>query len=169
MTEEGFLAALAQALGDESFALAARAGLEERVRQGVQASKRRWPEAPPVDEDFARHVAARLTSGQAPLHEASRRLRFEELYLAWWAGSGDRGGITAFEAAFESELGQLLARFDERPAEEQKARLRIKLFVGTGSAPARVREYSGFVALEAWLRATAARMLVEAMRTGSEA
>lgn len=37
MTEEGFLAALAQALGKESFELAVRAGLEERVGAGLLA------------------------------------------------------------------------------------------------------------------------------------
>lgn len=168
MTEEGFLAALAQALGKESFELAVRAGLEDRVGAGLLAVRRRWPKSPIIDEDFAHHVAARL-AGQASIHAAARKLRFEELFLAWWAGSGDRQGIAAFEAAFEGELGQLVARFDDRPAEEQKARLRTKLFVGNGTAAARVRDYSGFVALESWLRATAARMLVDAMRTGSGA
>jgi hypothetical protein len=163
MTEEGFLEAVAAALGDEAFELALRAGLAERVSAGLIEARRRWPEAPIADEHFAGYLAARLAH-QASLHEAARRLRIEELFLAWWAGSGDRLGIVAFESTFADDLGRLVARFAERPAEEQRQRLRIKLFIGTGSAVPRIRDYSGQEALQAWLRVTASRALVDATR-----
>lgn len=163
MTEEEFLGALQAALGSEAFELALRAGLAERVAAGLIEARRRWPEAPMADGDFAGYLAARLAH-QASLHEAARRLHIEELFLAWWAGSGDRLGIVAFESEFAADLGRLVARFTERPEEEQRQRLRIKLFFGTGSAMPRIRDYSGQEALRAWLRVTASRTLVDAMR-----
>lgn len=163
MTEEGFLEALQTSLGDEAFELALRAGLAERLAAGLIEARRRWPESPVANEEFAGYVAVRL-SHAASLHEAARRLRIEELFLAWWAGSGDRLGIVAFESEFAADLGRLMARFVERPEEEQRERLRIKLFFGSGSTMPRIRDYSGQEALQAWLRVTASRALVDATR-----
>lgn len=163
MTADGFLEAVRAALGDEAFDVAARAGLAERLAAGLAAVRARWPAAPSAGEDFAGYLAARL-SHQGSLHEAARRLHFEDLFLAWWAGSGDREGIAAFEERFAEDIQQLVVRFDSIPAEELRERLRVKLFIGSGSAGPRIRDYSGFAVLQGWLRVTAARAFVDAAR-----
>ncbi len=166
MTADGFLEAVRAALGGEAFEVAVRAGLAERLEVGLAAVRARWPEAPHAGEDFAAYLAARL-SHQGSLHEAARRLQFEDLFLAWWAGSGDRAGIAAFEASFSEDIGQLVARFASVPADELRERLRAKLFIGSGSAGPRIRDYSGFGVLQGWLRVTASRAFVDAARSDS--
>lgn len=163
MTEEGFLGAVQQALGEEAYGVAAGAGLAERLTAGVAAVRQRFGEAPPPGEEFARYLAARLAL-QGSLHEAARRLCFEELFLAWWAGTGDQRGILAFEALFESDIARLVERFHRLPAEELRQRLRAKLFTGTGEAGPRIHDYAGMGPLQGWLRVTAARTFVDAER-----
>lgn len=153
---------IAAALGDRN-AVAAAAGLDEVVTTGVAAIRVRWPHAPDPDDAFGHHLGTRLAQ-HADLAAAVARLRVEDLFLAWWAGTGDGAGIAAFEAEFAEDVARLVARFHKLPADDLRQRLRIKLFVGTSTTPPRVRDYSGFGVLQGWLRVTAARAFVDAVR-----
>src|SRR5689334_6604300 len=150
------------ALGDR-VAAATAAGLDEVITTGVAAIRVRWPHAPDPDDAFGDHVGARLAQ-QADVAAAVARLRLEDLFLAWWAGTGDGAGIAAFEAEFAEDVARLVARFHKLPADDLRQRLRIKLFVGTPTTPPRVRDYSGLGVLQGWLRVTAARAFVDAAR-----
>jgi RNA polymerase sigma-70 factor (ECF subfamily) len=120
----------------------------------------RWPEAPRDGEGYAEHVAERVARQAAP-EQALARLHVEDLFLAWWAGTGAAEGIAAFEAAYAAELARIAARFASLAADELLQQLRIKLFVG---APPKIHEYSGFGSLLAWLRVVAVRSFVDAAR-----
>jgi len=137
--------------------------LAHRIELGLAAIAARWPDGPPLGEPFARHLADRL-SARRDLPVALPRLRLDDLFLAWWAGSGDPRGIIAFETAYATDVRKLLDRFHRLGADELRQRLRIKLFVGTASLPPRIQDYSGFGFLQNWLRVTAARSFVDAAR-----
>ncbi len=109
--------------------------------------RQRWPNGPEPDAAFV----ARLPSP-----------RVEDLYLAWWCGSGDEGAIEAFEAAYAEDLRVLSQRFREVQADELRQLLRIKLFVGESPA---IRDYAGTGSLKSWLRVTAVRHFIDVTRS----
>lgn len=117
----------------------------------VAAARERWPSGPAPDAALHVQVAAQPQRG-------------EDLYLAWWAGTGDPAAIAAFEAAFDDDLRAVTARFKELPADELRQHLRIKLFVGTSKSPPKIRDYAGSGSLRSWLRVTAVRSFVDLVR-----
>jgi RNA polymerase sigma-70 factor, ECF subfamily len=125
--------------------------LPEKVRAGLADVRARWPSAPEPGAWFLERLAAAPT-------------RACELFLAWWAGSGDGAGIAAFEAELGPDIDRLVARFHALPADELRQRLRIKLFVGTHASGPKIRDYTGAGALASWVRVTAARTFVDAVR-----
>ncbi|HTJ41137.1 MAG TPA: sigma-70 family RNA polymerase sigma factor [Kofleriaceae bacterium] len=137
------------------------AGLDDRLEAGLTAIRSKWPDAPAIGDAFALYLADRIAA-QADLANAMPRLRVDDLFLAWWASSGDARGVAAFEAAFAEDLRKLVTRFHRLPADELRQRLRIKLFVG--DAP-HVQSYSGFGFLQNWLKVTAARAFVDVARS----
>jgi RNA polymerase sigma-70 factor (ECF subfamily) len=139
----------------------------ERLAPGLAAISRRWPRAPGPSAEFADYAAAVLARQPDPA-AAVDKLRIDELYLAWWAGQGDADGILAFEAEFADDVARLVARFHKLSADELRQRLRIKLFVGTDRAPARVRDYAGVGSLQGWLKVTAARTFVDIARADQQ-
>lgn len=129
---------------------------EAQLEAGLAAVQQRWPEAPEPDEALVEQLeAARQRGGM---------LRVEDLFLAWWCRRGDEAAIAAFEAAFEDDLRGAAARFSELSADELRQQLRVKLFVGTDGAPARIHDYSGAGSLRGWLRVTAVRSFIDATR-----
>jgi RNA polymerase sigma-70 factor, ECF subfamily len=115
----------------------------------------RWPHGPEPAAAFADYLAARLSPSP----------RVDDLYLAWWCGTGDPAALVAFDARYDNELRIATARFRDLPADELLQQLRIKLFVGTPESPAKLLEYSGKGALGAWLRVTALRTFVDIARS----
>ena len=136
------------------------ADLHAQFSDALAAVARRWPDAPQVVTGYAAHVAERLVRQPEP-EVALTRLHAEELFLAWWAGTGAGPGLTAFDAEFGGEIARLASRFPQFPSDELVQQLRVKLFVG--AAP-KILEYSGFGSLLAWIRVVAVRSFVDAAR-----
>jgi RNA polymerase sigma-70 factor, ECF subfamily len=140
--------------------------LAQSVASGLEAARTRWPSGPVANAALAKFIAERL-GHERDLAEKLPRLRVEDLYLAWWAledSDGNSGGIAAFEDAFAEQLGRVVRRFHRLNADELRQALRIKLFVGTDTAPPRLREYSGFGYLQNWLKVTAVRSFLDVAR-----
>ncbi|HEV7555619.1 MAG TPA: sigma-70 family RNA polymerase sigma factor [Kofleriaceae bacterium] len=153
MKTDQMLQRLASGLGERYSAV------EDRIVAGLAQVRVRWPFAPVGGDALADYLATRL----AKLADLTR-VPVEDLFLAWWAGSGDSAGIAAFETAFAVDIDRLVARFHKLPADDLRQRLRIKLFVGTGPSPAKIHDYAGSGALVGWLRITATRAFVDAVR-----
>ncbi|MEO8700201.1 MAG: sigma-70 family RNA polymerase sigma factor [Kofleriaceae bacterium] len=115
----------------------------------------RWPHGPEPEATFAAYLAARVSPNP----------RIDDLYLAWWCGSGDPAAIVAFDARYDNELRIATARFHDLAADELLQQLHIKLFVGSAETPPKIGEYSGKGALGAWLRVTALRTFVDIARS----
>jgi RNA polymerase sigma-70 factor (ECF subfamily) len=125
--------------------------VEAELSTRLGAARSRWPNGREPDTAFVELVAARLPQP-----------RVEELYLAWWCGSGDEAAITAFENAYADDLRVLANRFRDVPADELRQLLRIKLFVGDDPA---IRDYAGTGSLKSWLRVTAVRYFIDVTRS----
>lgn len=149
------------ALEDETRAAIGPA-LTAAIDAGLAEARHRWPDAPPAGDEFADFLAARLTR-QPDLVANLPRLRIDDLFLAWWAASSS-DGIAAFERAYAEDLQRLVARFPKLDPSELTQALRIKLFVGSETAPPRVLEFSGLGALRSWLKVVATRSFLDATR-----
>ena len=132
--------------------------LSPRLAEALPAIAARWPEAPRDLRGFADHLAAQLARRPNP---ELAKLHVDDLFLAWWAGTGDAAGIAAFETEHGSELARIAARFPKLPADELRQQIRIKLFVG---APPKIHDYAGFGSLLAWLRVVTVRSFVDTAR-----
>jgi len=151
-------------VGPERVSILDEAGFARNLERAVEAISQRWPSRRERLGDFADYVAERLVS-QKELRRVLPRLQLVDLFLAFWAGSGEQDGIAAFEEAFADDLTKLTRRFRNLPEGELRQRLRIKLFVAEGGRSPRIRDYSGFGYLQNWLRVTAVRTFIDTART----
>lgn len=126
---------------------------------GVAAITARWPGVT-LTAEFAAHVADRVARQPDP-QAALARLRLDDLYLAWWAGTGAAAGLAAFEAGYRGELERIAARFRELPRDDLGQQLRIRLFVGPAAA---IHDYAGVGTLRSWLRVVATRLFIDLQR-----
>lgn len=138
--------------------------LGERVAAAAAAVRARWPALPPLDATFVAYLRERATR-QLDLAAALPRLRIDDLALAWWASSGDSAAIAAFETQHAEDLAKLLRRFHRLDPDELTQLLRIKLFIGSETAPPRILEYSGFGFLQNWYKVIAVRTFLDAARS----
>ncbi|MGE5182247.1 MAG: sigma-70 family RNA polymerase sigma factor [Acidobacteriota bacterium] len=138
----------------------------DQITRDLAAARAKFPEASVGDAAFAGALAERLLL-QRDQAAALTRLRAEDLLLAQWCATGDPRAIAAFERTYRSDLDAVLARFRrlQVPPDELRQSLRIKLFVGAGTRPPRIADYSGFGFLQNWLRVTALRALVDISRS----
>jgi RNA polymerase sigma-70 factor len=138
--------------------------LAERVAAAGASVRARWAALPTLDDAFLTYLRERA-SRQPDLGVALPRLRIEDLALAWWASRGDSAAIAAFEAAHAEDLAKLLRRFHRLDPDELTQLLRIKLFIGSETAPPRILEYSGFGFLQNWYKVIAVRTFLDAARS----
>lgn len=137
--------------------------LAARLEASVAAAHQRWPDAPPPDRDLVGYVVERARQ-QPDLAAALPRLRLDDLLLAWWTSRGDSRAIAAFEATHAEAVRRLLHRFHRLDPDELRQLLRIKLFLGSATAPPRILEFSGFGSLANWFKVVAARTFLDAAR-----
>ena len=138
--------------------------LADRVTAAAALVRERWPDAPPLGEELVAYVRERAAR-QPDLAAALPRLRVDDLALAWWASRGESKAIAAFEATFAEDLRRLLQRFHRLDPDELRQLLRIKLFIGSETAPPRILEYSGFGFLQNWFKVIAVRTFLDAARS----
>jgi len=164
VTGQELAAIVRDRLGPERAAILDAAGFERDLERAVEDLGQRWPSELGRLVDFAGYLAERIES-QRDLGRVLTRLQVVDLFLAFWAGSGDRSGIAAFEEVFADDLAKLTRRFHRLPEGELRQRLRIKLFVAEAGRNPRIRDYSGFGFLQNWLRVTAVRTFIDVART----
>lgn len=144
----------------------------EDVAPELQALvERARSEAPEVQLDplgFVAHVAERVTF-DAHGRPLLRSLHAGDLWIAYGCVIAHAGALAGFEQRFAPEIKKALSRSFERGlAEDAELRLRERLFlVGEDEVP-RLGSYAGRGGLAAWLRAAAARMAIDLMRSRRE-
>jgi RNA polymerase sigma-70 factor (ECF subfamily) len=114
--------------------------------------------------DFARHLAARVPAGIAPL-EWLAEAHAGDLYLACACEKGDGTAIEALETLFAPALRPVLARLESAAdREEIVQQLREKLLVRNDGKPPRIAGYAGRGPLSHWLKVAAIREALEVDR-----
>jgi hypothetical protein len=130
--------------------------------RALAAVEERWPEAPVRDAAFPDyvlgHVGAERDTARLP------RLRFEDLFLAWWAMTAP-GGVAAFLEEFHADLVREIAcitsRFTDVDARMLLDDLMIELF--DGDEP-RIAEFTGFGSLRAWVEVVSTQIFLDRAR-----
>lgn len=139
--------------------------LEELLRSAVATGHEAWPRLVVSPSDFVRHIAQRIPAGVA-CETALESLRADELYLAFACHLGDARAIAALESAYKSHLDAVIAGLDGEglTAEDFRQIVRRRLFVAGNGQEAKISAYAGQGSLAAWLRVTARRVGLNAVR-----
>ncbi len=125
---------------------------------------RRWSLVP-RPEDLGAALAERVQAGERPI-DLERSMQLEELALACACAHGDVHAIAALERAYDRHLEQVMAGVsDPRLGPDDKRQIiRVHLFVATAERRPAIGQYSGRGSFVAWLRVTAKRTLLNAVR-----
>lgn len=166
MADEDLARAFVAALPDTAGRAAASgwAHLGTRLRELCDGGRNDWPAILLDDQVFVTAIAAHL--GEGPIGEQLEVLRAGDLWLACACSYGDARAIAALEHAFRVHLEAALARIRDTGTsrEDLMQIVRHRLFVaGEGDRPA-IAQYSGRGPLAAWLRVTATRAAINAVR-----
>ena len=160
----GFLAALDGERRDELLALADWHG---RLRGAIAAAS---PTCAAIGLDasaLARAMGASLQGHGGQAVDWFEHLHPEELALACACAAGLAQALARFERQYEEDIAKLVRRFSrpDLPAEDLRQLLLRKLFVREApDAPPRIACYTGQGFLQNWLRVTAARTFIDALR-----
>jgi RNA polymerase sigma-70 factor (ECF subfamily) len=151
----------------------ARADAAARVDEIVRAGEQAWPglRAPSPQEVGAALAERFLRRPDQDLPTWLARVHAADLYLALMCARGDDLAIAAFERAYRADIERLIARYrgPELSAEDLWQTLREKLFVSSVQREGRIRDYTGIGFLQNWLRVTASRTFIDALRAATAA
>ncbi|MFO0631811.1 MAG: sigma-70 family RNA polymerase sigma factor [Nannocystaceae bacterium] len=134
------------------------------LRRAWQRALMRWPQGLRAAA-YGTGLAARVRPGERP-GELDHALQLEDLALVCACLDGDAHAIAALEHGFARHLDQVFAGItDLRLGEDDKRQIvRVHLFVAGPDRPAAIATYSGRGSFVAWLRVTAKRALLNAVR-----
>lgn len=124
-----------------------------------------WPNFSTPANVFVAHVAQHL-SGYGDLIDRLRELNAEELYLACACGQGEPLALTAIEQAYGRQIRGAVGTIQDSylNKEDLLQIVRQKLYVGSDTALATIGRYSGGGSLGGWLRISARRAALDAVR-----
>ena len=141
-----------------------RAALETSLADTVRLGVEHWPQLAVDPAQFVAHVATHV--GEAPPLQAIATVRAPELYLAFACHDGDATAMTALEQAFGAHLQAAYRGLvgTELSSAEFRQLVRDRLFVADAQGRTKIGTYSGQGSLAAWLRVTAKRVGLNAVR-----
>lgn len=150
--------------------VAAFEGLESALDGAYEAAVQAWPEVSVGVEDFLVHLRHSLQRYPSKKGVADWfvHLQSGDLYLAYACLLGQEQALLAFEQTYAATIDAALRRFHRSHVAEDDLRqiLREKLFLDEPGRVAKLRSYSGQGLLENWLRVTAVRVFLDALRKG---
>jgi RNA polymerase sigma-70 factor (ECF subfamily) len=140
-------------------AFEAREDLDAHLRDLLARARAAHPDVALDDAGFVDAVAERVEDDLDAIHAA-------DLYLAMACARGEPAAIGAFDRAYGGELDLAIARSPRLGVsrDEFHQLVRTRLFVGDAGRPARITTYSGHGQLRAWVRVTAARVVIDLSR-----
>jgi RNA polymerase sigma-70 factor (ECF subfamily) len=138
---------------------------EEALAAACARGRAAHPALAVDDEVFVRHVA-RLAVLQADAATALEGLALDDLYLACACAAGAPGAAAALQAlhgaAMRAAIARIVPASDVAEVEQQLIK---ELVVGTPAAAGKIASYAGQAPLERWLRVTAQRAALMAVRS----
>lgn len=120
-----------------------------------------WPEFRLDRATFASYLAERVGDALEDAHPT-------DLYLACACAGGNAKAMAVFEGAYMADVRRAVGRIDMPPdaADDVVSALREELCFGVADRPPKLAKYSGRGSLRGWLRVTATRMALKAVRSG---
>lgn len=151
--------------GDAAVASTELAAIETAVAAMIAAGRSAWPMLEVDGAAFAGHVG-RHAPAERPLSSALPALHADELYLAFACSTGDPRAVPVLEKTYASHLDAVIGgmRGQGLTHEDFRQIIRHRLFVADERGPARIGAYAGHGSLAAWLRVTARRAGLNAVR-----
>lgn len=128
------------------------------------ASITAWPVLSPHPERVGGQLAGGIDDDADP-EQAFAAIAVADLALACACALGDGAAIAAFDAQFGADIDLACSRGGDAapPRDEFRQRVRERLFVASGRE-VRIAAYGGRGSLRAWVRVTAARVLIDIVR-----
>ncbi len=141
------------------------AALEHALHELVERARAAWPRLNLDPNAFVQHIAVHLPADVDPMPALSS-LHAEELWIAFGCHEGDRRAMVDLERAYGAHIDaayrvvphHLLSRDDYRQ------QVRDALFVADLQGRTKIGMYAGHGSLAAWLRITARRIGLNAVR-----
>jgi RNA polymerase sigma-70 factor (ECF subfamily) len=156
--------------------------LEQTLYLGYAGAQAAWPEFRVSPEVFFPFLASKLASlgaqpaasagapggsrAAAPSAESLEKVRFADLYVTCACVQRDARAVAALQSRHYAEIDAAVARMRLPPAkiDDVKQIVSRTLFVGDGTTPAQIAQYSGRGDLRGWLRVTAVRAALKIIR-----
>ena len=160
---EGLLAA---ASPPQRAALSKVAGLEAILEEIVRAGREAWASFPVEEGRLLSQLGRNLPAPEA-VETALRMTCAADLHLAAACAAGNEGAWAAFEREVMAPVRAWLLRqrsVETDAADDVLQRLRERLLVGDEDRRPRIGDYAGRGPLQAWVRAIAVRLALDARR-----
>jgi len=140
--------------------------VEDALQALVDAGRNAWPGVRLSADTFVVHLAGLRRRASDPVGGLSS-LDGGELWLACACLQGDAAAVSEFDRSYVLPLRGRLARDARTPqqVDDILQRVRERLLVGTGRAPARLASYGGSGSLKGWVRVVAVRVAVDVGRS----
>jgi RNA polymerase sigma-70 factor (ECF subfamily) len=154
---------------EEAFRAAARdaaaAPGEEALVSACATGRAANPGLPLDDELFVRHLAS-VVARRGDAGPALDGLALDDLYLACACSAGSPGAAAALQARHGAAMRAAIARIvSPADAAEVEQQVLDELVVGRPGSPGKIASYAGQAPLERWLRVTAQRAALMAVRS----
>lgn len=136
-------------------ALEGEAELGAWLRASLQRAREAWPELPPPNDDFIRHLASKLETLGTPSDFG--KLHGSDLFLAHACLNAEARAMVLFEEHYLPQVRRALSRMKLSGAaiDDIQASVREKLFFAKAGARPLIANYSGRGPLGVWLRSIA--------------
>jgi RNA polymerase sigma-70 factor (ECF subfamily) len=137
--------------------------LEARLRALIEDARAAHPAVPLDEAAFVDALADRVEDDLGAMHAS-------DLHLALACARGVPAALAAFDRIHGGELDVAIAKSPGLGVSTQEFRqlVRTRLFVGERDRPVRIVQYSARGPLKAWVRVTAARIIVDLSRAPGE-
>ena len=145
---------------------------EGRLETALTDAGRTWSEGWLGSEAFAAEIGRHLDADTGAVEPWWNHLNAADLYLAGACARGTPAAIEKLESVYGDETGAAARRFSrqEAGADDLLQLLRKKLFLGGGAAgeTPKIASYTGQGQLRSWLRVTATRTFIDAVRAAGD-
>jgi RNA polymerase sigma-70 factor (ECF subfamily) len=140
------------------------AGLEDAIRERLEAGRRAWPDVALDPEAFVRHLATHQSGELPPLANIG------DLYLACACAHAIPRAIAIFQRDFLDVIARAARRVDSSATfvEEVGQVVFEKLLTAPARETPKIADYAGRAALRSWLSVTATRTALNLRRTQGE-
>lgn len=131
------------------------------IESAYASARQRWPDLDISEDAFATFLNERDVDGTSETEE-----RLSDLYLVCACASGVAGAADRFVDAFQFDVERATARLVTPGVSPEDARQDLwrSLLVGDADRPAKIASYAGRGSLRGWVRAVAARTVIDLFR-----